>query len=323
MTSTLFANYDPVPDSFFDEVFESKGKPRPHYCVLVERFSEISRDNLVARREAINMLFQEQGITFTVYSANEGIERIFPFDLIPRIVPGKEWDYVERGLKQRIEALNLFLADLYHEQRILRDKVVPADLIFGCKNFRREFVGIDPPLGVYIHVTGTDLIRGYDGEYMVLEDNLRVPSGVSYMLQSRQVMKRAFPPLFDKYRVRPIEADPLELLAVLQQISPRADHFDAAADEEGPSVIVLSPGIYNSAYFEHSFLARQMGVDLTEGKDLVVDNNIVYTRTTKGLKRVNVIYRRVDDDFVDPLFFRPFCPRSGRAAMHTGQETSL
>ncbi len=299
MTSQLFESYNPEESKFFDEVYESKGKPRPHYSVLVERFSELSAENLAARQEAINVLFQEQGITFTVYSAEEGIERIFPFDLIPRIVPWREWQKIERGLKQRIEALNLFLHDLYHDQKILRDKVVPAELIYGSKHFRREFVGVNPPLGVYIHITGTDLIRDQDGTYMVLEDNLRTPSGVSYMLQSRQVMKRAFPLLFDKYRVRPIEEYPLELLSVLQQISPRRDMGDDS------SVVVLSPGIYNSAYFEHSFLARQMGVDLTEGRDLVVDNNVVYQRTTKGLKRVDVIYRRVDDDFIDPLGFRP------------------
>ena len=301
----LFEHYEPDTDRFYDEVFEAPGRPRPHYAVLVERFGELTRENLHARREAINVLFQEQGITFTVYSANEGIERIFPFDLIPRIVPWREWEAIEAGLKQRIEALNLFLADLYHDQKILRDKVVPADLVFGSKHFRREIFGVDPPLGVYIHVTGTDLIRGKDGRYMVLEDNLRTPSGVSYMLQSRQVMKRAFPPLFDRYRVWPVEEYPLALLGVLQQISPRASMSLGPDEPDTPHVVVLSPGIYNSAYFEHSFLARQMGVDLTEGRDLVVDNNVVYTRTTKGLRRVDVIYRRVDDDFLDPLCFRP------------------
>jgi uncharacterized circularly permuted ATP-grasp superfamily protein len=304
MSSSVFSRYDPEISRFYDEVFSSQNHPRSHYEVLVERFSALSADNLHARRDAINMLFQQQGITFTVYTDDEGIERIFPFDLIPRIVPGAEWEAIEKGLAQRITALNLFLADLYSEQKILRDGIVPADLIFGSKHFRREFMGVKPPLGVFIHVTGTDLIRDKEGNYMVLEDNLRTPSGVSYMLQSRQVMKRAFSTLFDNYRVQPIEQYPLELLNVLQQISPRATRYDMGNDE-GPVVVVLSPGIYNSAYFEHSFLARQMGVDLTEGRDLVVDKNVVYTRTTKGLKRVDVIYRRVDDDFIDPLCFRP------------------
>ncbi len=304
MPKSLFSEYDPEPQSFFDEVFERQGQPRRHYSDLIETFDALTPENLNTRRDSINVLFQEQGITFTVYNQNEGIERIFPFDLIPRIVPWREWQYIEQGLTQRIEALNLFLHDLYHEQKILRDKVVPSHLIFGSKHFRREMMGIDPPLGVYIHVTGTDLIRGKDGQYMVLEDNLRVPSGVSYMLQSRQCMKRAFPVLFDRYQVRPVEDYPSELAAVLNQINPRANAYDGSSDD-GPNVVVLSPGIYNSAYFEHSFLARQMGVDLTEGKDLVVDKNIVYTRTTKGLRRVDVIYRRVDDDFIDPLCFRP------------------
>ena len=198
MPKSLFSEYDPEPQTFFDEVFERQDQPRRHYRDLIETFSALTPENLNTRRDAINVLFQEQGITFTVYNQNEGIERIFPFDLIPRIVPWKEWQYIEQGLAQRIEALNLFLHDLYHEQKILRDKVVPSHLIFGSKHFRREMMGIDPPLGVYIHVTGTDLIRGKDGQYMVLEDNLRVPSGVSYMLQSRQCMKRAFPVLFDR-----------------------------------------------------------------------------------------------------------------------------
>jgi len=294
--SQFFSRYEPEPERFFDEVFAREGQCRPHYELLVERFNELSQDDLKARRQTVNVFFMNQGITFTVYSAEEGIERIFPFDLIPRIVPGKEWELIERGLTQRITALNLFLHDLYHDQKILKDKIIPAELILASKHFRREFMGVNPPLGVYIHVTGTDIIRDKDGSYLVLEDNLRTPSGVSYMLQNRQAIKRAFPLLFNDYRVRPVEDYPQELLRVLQQISP--------VGGRDPSIAVLTPGIYNSAYFEHSFLARQMGVELTEGRDLVVNDNRVYTRTTKGLKRVDVIYRRVDDDFLDPLVFR-------------------
>lgn len=292
----LFANYKPESDRFFDEVFSSEGHPRPHYQIMVERFDELTAEDLKARRQTVDFFFLNQGVTFTVYSAEEGIERIFPFDIIPRIVPSQEWQQIERGLTQRITALNLFLHDLYHDQKILKDKVVPAELVLSSKHFRREFMGVNPPLGVYIHVTGTDIIRDKDGTYMVLEDNLRCPSGVSYMLQNRQVIKRAFPALFDHYRVRPIEDYPQELLRVLQQISPLS--------RPDPNIVVLTPGIYNSAYFEHTFLARQMGVELTEGRDLVINDNRVYTRTTKGLERVDVIYRRVDDDFLDPLVFR-------------------
>ncbi len=292
----FFNNYDASIATFYDEVIAGTNHPRQHYEVMVERFNELTPNDLNARRHTVNVFFLNQGITFTVYGADEGIERIFPFDLVPRIVPGNEWRQIESGLTQRITALNLFLHDIYHDQKILKDKVVPADLILSSKHYRREFMGVNPPLGVYIHVTGTDIIRDKDGKYLVLEDNLRCPSGVSYMLQNRQAMKRAFPLLFDNYRVRPIEEYPQELLAVLQQISP--------IRQRDPNIVVLTPGIYNSAYFEHSFLARQMGVELTEGRDLVVNDNKVYTRTTKGLKRVDVIYRRVDDDFLDPLVFR-------------------
>ncbi|NWJ48892.1 MAG: circularly permuted type 2 ATP-grasp protein [Chloroflexi bacterium] len=295
--SQTFSRYEIDSSRFYDEVFDENNQPRLHYKQLVERFSHLNHAELRARRQTTNVFFLNQGITFTVYGAEEGIERIFPFDLLPRIVPDSEWQQIEKGLEQRITALNLFLQDIYHDQKILKDKVVPTELILSSKNFRREFVGVNPPLGVYIHVTGTDIIRDRDGKYMVLEDNLRSPSGVSYMLQNRQAMKRAFPTMFDHYKVRPIEEYPQELLKVLQEISP--------VKQREPNVAVLTPGIYNSAYFEHSFLARQMGIELTEGRDLVVNDNKVYTRTTKGLQRVDVIYRRVDDDFLDPLVFRP------------------
>jgi len=291
----IFNDYE-VGDKFYDEIFAAKNQPRPHYQLLVDRYNQLTQADLKAHRQTVDVFFLNQGITFTVYSAEEGIERIFPFDLIPRIVPAQEWDIIERGLTQRITALNLFLHDVYHDQKILNDKVVPAELVLGSKHFRREFMGVNPPLGVYIHITGSDIIRDDDGTYMVLEDNLRTPSGVSYMLQNRQAIKRAFPLLFDRYQIRPIETYPQELLKVLQQIS--------TSNQADPNVVVLTPGIYNSAYFEHSFLARQMGVELTEGKDLIVKDNRVYTRTTKGLKRVDVVYRRVDDDFLDPLVFR-------------------
>ncbi|TLU82783.1 MAG: circularly permuted type 2 ATP-grasp protein [Chlorobium sp.] len=293
----FFEQYKAETDRFFDEVFSSNGNPRVHYDKLLHRFRQFSPEDIKARREIINIFFRNQGITFTVYGVDEGIERIFPFDLIPRILPADEWKTIERGLVQRITALNEFLFDIYHTQKILKDKVVPAELILGSKHFAREFVGVNPPLGVYIHITGSDIIRDRNGSYMVLEDNLRTPSGVSYMLQNRQAMKRAFPVVFEKYKVRPIENYPQELLRTLQEISPPS--------RREPNVVVLTPGIYNSAYFEHSFLARQMGVELTEGKDLVVNDNRVYTRTTRGLERVDVIYRRVDDSFLDPLVFRP------------------
>ncbi|NTW51702.1 MAG: circularly permuted type 2 ATP-grasp protein [Chlorobiaceae bacterium] len=293
----LFDNYDALPDRFFDEVISRDDTPRVHYEKMMRRFTQLSPEDIRARRELVNIFFRNQGITFTVYGVEEGIERIFPFDLIPRIIPLPEWEVIERGLIQRITALNEFLSDIYQGQKILKDRIIPPELVLGSKHFRREFVGVKPPLGVYIHVTGSDLIRDGAGRYLVLEDNLRTPSGVSYMLQNRQAMKKAFPVLFDQYKVRPVDGYPQQLLKTLQEISPTL--------KPEPKVVVLTPGIYNSAYFEHSYLAQQMGVQLTEGRDLVVNNNKVYTRTTRGLQRVDVIYRRVDDDFIDPLVFRP------------------
>ena len=295
--SRFFERYEAEASRFFDEVISKDGTPRAHYDKLLHRFGQFSIDDIKARREIVNIFFRNQGITFTVYGEDEGVERIFPFDLIPRVVPAHEWQSIEKGLIQRITALNAFLHDIYHTQKILKDKIIPPELILGSQHFIREFVGVNPPLGIYIHVTGSDIIRDKEGDYMVLEDNLRTPSGVSYMLQNRQAMKRAFPVLFDKYKIRPIDNYPQELLRTLQEISPNT--------RREPNVVVLTPGIYNSAYFEHSFLARQMGIELTEGKDLVVNNNKVYTRTTRGLERVDVIYRRVDDAFIDPLVFRP------------------
>jgi uncharacterized circularly permuted ATP-grasp superfamily protein len=283
---------------FFDEMFARNGTPHRHYQPIYEQLRDLSRQSFEERRRQADIAFLYQGITFTVYNKDdEGIERIFPFDLIPRIIPAAEWDELERGLTQRVTALNLFLYDIYHEQRIIREGIIPPELIFGAKHFRREMIGIDPPRRVYAHIVGSDLVRDAKGEYLVLEDNLRSPSGVSYMLENRQAMKRTFPNLFQKYEVRPNEHYPQELLATLRSVAPH--------DMPDPTVVLLTPGIYNSAYFEHTFLARQMGIEIVEGRDLVVHDNHVYTRTTRGLKPVDVIYRRIDDEFIDPLSFNP------------------
>ena len=238
-----------------------------------------------------------QGIGFTVYGQEEGIERIFPFDLIPRVIPGAEWDRLERGLIQRVRALNLFLHDIYSEQRIVRDGKIPGALLFGARHFMREMVGVEPPGGVYAHVAGVDVIRDDKGDYLVLEDNLRTPSGASYMLENRAAMKRTFSQLFERHGVAGIDHYPQELLAVLNAVAPASARGDL-------TVVLLTPGVHNSAYYEHSFLARQMGIELVEGGDLVCHEDVVYMRTTRGLQRVDVIYRRIDDDFLDPLIFR-------------------
>jgi uncharacterized circularly permuted ATP-grasp superfamily protein len=293
-THILGPGYEPRP--FFDEMFEAPGQVRPHYQGLYEQLCRLSPAEFEARRRAADLSFLHQGITFTVYSESEGIERIFPFDLVPRVIPRDEWDRLERGLTQRVTALNLFLQDVYHGQRIVRERLMPPDLVFGARHFRREMVGVKVPRGLYAHVVGTDLVRDHQGDYYVLEDNLRSPSGVSYMLENRQAMKRTFAPLFEAHGVLPVEHYPQELLATLRALAP--------SDTPDPAVVLLTPGIYNSAYFEHSFLARQMGIEIVEGRDLAVHENRVYTRTTRGLKQVDVIYRRVDDDFIDPLAFR-------------------
>ncbi len=294
-TSPMFSNY--ALDGLYDEMFAAPGEPRPHYRSVAGRLSGFDPADFDRRRRMADVSFRNQGITFTVYSEAANVERIFPFDLVPRIIPAAEWDVIERGLAQRITALNLFCKDVYHEQRILKERVIPAPLVFGAKFFRREMIGVRVPRDVYIHVCGTDLIRDAEGKYLVLEDNGRSPSGVSYVLENRAVMKRVFPTLFASYRVRAIEDYPYNLIRTLRHCAPR--HAD------DPTVVVLTPGTYNSAYFEHSFLARQMGVELVEGQDLIVENNFVYMRTTAGLRRVDVIYRRIDDDYIDPLCFRP------------------
>jgi len=289
-----FQNYS--FDGFYEEMFEAPNKPRPHYRKLHRRLTELAPEEFTEKNRMADAAFLAQGITFTLYSGEEGTERIFPFDLVPRILPASEWEKIEAGLKQRITALNLFLHDIYHEQNILKDKVIPHEMIASCKHFRREFMNFSVPRNIYAHVCGTDLIRDQDGSYLVLEDNLRTPSGVSYLLESRKAMKQIFPNLFADHAVRPVEPYCQELLTMLKSITPH--------ERENPMVVLLTPGIHNSAYFEHSFLAREMGIEIVQGKDLIVQNSKVYTRTTHGLKQVDVIYRRLDDDFLDPSVFR-------------------
>jgi uncharacterized circularly permuted ATP-grasp superfamily protein len=237
------------------------------------------------------------GITFNVYGSDEGTEKIIPFDIIPRIVSASDWAYLEKGLKQRITALNLFLDDIYHDQKILKDHIIPKELILSATSFRPECVGLTMPKGIWCHITGTDLVRNNDGQHYVLEDNIRCPSGVSYMLENREILKKVFPRVFSASSVRPVDDYPARLLDTLQHLAP--DNVSM------PKVVVLTPGIYNSAYFEHSYLAQQMGVELVEGSDLVIKDGFVNMRTTKGFQRVDVIYRRIDDDFIDPTVFRP------------------
>lgn len=293
--SKMFENYQ--ADGLFDEMFMAQGVPRPHYAPVAEQLMQLDQHAFERRKRMADVSFRNQGITFTVYGDQRGVEKIFPFDMVPRIIPADEWDHIERGLTQRITALNLFCQDIYHKQRILKENIIPADLIYGAKMFRREMLNVNVPRQIYIHICGTDLVRGKDGTYFVLEDNGRTPSGVSYVLENRAVMKRVFPNLFSVYRVRAIEDYPFNLLQTLRHVAP--------SHAVEPTIAILTPGVYNSAYFEHSFLARQMGVDLVEGADLLVDNSFVYMRTTAGLRRVDVIYRRVDDDYIDPLCFRP------------------
>ncbi len=291
-----FANYQ--LDGAYDELFDREGAPRTQYRPLHQRLLELPAEELRRMQQAADLSFLNQGITFTVYGRDEGTERIFPYDLLPRIITSAEWSTLERGLTQRITALNLFLKDLYHEARILAEGVVPREMVYTCKHYRREMRGVKVPRDIYVSVVGTDLIRVGDGRFVVLEDNLRVPSGVSYMIANRQVMKRVFPGLFADYGVRPIDYYGQALLSTLRALAP-------VGRESDPMIVLLTPGVYNSAYFEHTFLARQMGIQLVEGRDLLVHDNVVYMRTTAGLRRVDVIYRRVDDDFLDPLAFRP------------------
>ena len=291
---SLFGDY-PL-DRAFDEMRQPDGELREPYLALAEMLAHLPKEELQRRKQSADLSFLTQGITFTVYGREEGTERIFPYDLLPRLITAGEWDHIERGLTQRITALNHFLRDIYSDALILNDRVIPCELVYSCKHYRRNMRGLQVPRNVYISVVGTDLLRLDSGEFVVLEDNLRVPSGVSYMLTNRRVMKRTFPHLFHSYGVKPIEQYPQLLLSTLRSLAPEG--------RPEPNIVLLTPGVFNSAYFEHTYLARQMGVDLVEGRDLVTHDNIVYMRTTDGLKRVDVIYRRVDDDFSDPLVFR-------------------
>lgn len=292
----LFDGYTPHPTAF-DELFEDQGVPHNHCRTLVEKLGRFEMDEIHARRTGADLAFVNQGITFTVYSDRRGTEKIFPFDIVPRVVPASEWVTLEEGLIQRLKTLNLFLKDIYHDQRILKEKIIPADLALGSKGFRIEMIGFTPPGGVYIHICGTDLIRDQHGEFRVLEDNGRTPSGVSYVLENRAIMKKVFPQLFQDCRVKRVEDYPHRLRDALRSVAP-------AGAASPPCVVLLSPGPYNSAYFEHSFLARHMGVELVIGQDLFVHDDVVYLKTTHGPQRVDVIYRRLDDDFLDPKAFR-------------------
>ena len=280
----------------YDEMFVAEGEPRPSCKDFFERLSLIDDAELRARQQAAELNLHNMGITFNVYGHADGTEKVWPFDLLPRIIDDREWSRVEQGLKQRIHALNLFISDVYNDQKIIKDGVVPAELMRTASAYRRQMEGFTPPEGVWCHVSGVVLVRDEDGSIYVLEDNLRCPSGVSYVLENRELMKRAFAQVFDGVSVAPIEEYPEQLLQTLLDCAP--------ANTDSATAVVLTPGIYNSAYFEHTFLAQQMGVELVQGSDLVVESGFVYMKTTHGLKRVDVIYRRIDDDFLDPACFR-------------------
>jgi uncharacterized circularly permuted ATP-grasp superfamily protein len=284
------------PQGFWDEMREGSDF-RDLYRNVVNALKQLDVHSLQQKEKLASELFMNQGITFTVYNDDAGIERIFPFDIIPRILSGDEWKIIEDGLKQRLKALNLFLKEIYSSQSIIQDGIIPAELIASCPHYMREVAGIQVPHDIFIHISGIDLIRGDNGIFYVLEDNLRTPSGVSYMLENREITKRLFPELVAASRVRRVSNYPLLLHEILLSLSP--------AQISNPQVVLLTPGIYNSAYYEHTFLARQMGIALVEGRDLVVDNHKVYMKTTQGLEQVHVIYRRVDDDYLDPLIFKP------------------
>jgi len=292
-TSELLQTYL-VDGNTWDEMY-ADASVREQYKKAVEFMQQLSIDELNKKEELAKRLFMSQGITFTVYNSGEGIEKIFPFDIIPRIITAAEWDYIEKGIKQRLKALNLFLKDIYSNQFIIKDGVMPAEMIYSCPHYLREMHNFPVPYDIYIHISGIDLIRNSDGSFYILEDNLRTPSGVSYMLENREITKRIFPDLLPKNNVRSVTEYPALLHKNLVSLSPR--------QIKNPTIVLLTPGIYNSAYFEHTTLARLMGVELVEGRDLVVDNHKVYMKTTSGLQQVDVIYRRVDDEFLDPLAF--------------------
>lgn len=293
-TGALLQNYQ-LPNGIWDEMAGSNGV-REQYAKVVQALQQFNVADLQQKDRLAGELFMNQGITFTVYSDNKGIERIFPFDIIPRIITSAEWNHIELGIKQRLKALNLFLKDIYNDQQILKDGIVPAALIASCPHYTREVFGIKVPYDIYVHISGIDLIRGDDGTFYILEDNLRTPSGVSYMLENREVTKRIFPEMLNNNKVKMVSNYPLHLHQILLQLAPQ--------QLSNPTAVILTPGIFNSAYYEHTFLARQMGIPLVEGRDLVVDNHKVYMKTTNGLQQVHVIYRRVDDDYLDPLVFK-------------------
>jgi uncharacterized circularly permuted ATP-grasp superfamily protein len=295
MNATPFLQPYSTP-GIYDEMFASDGSVRPEYRRFAEGFAGLTPAEFEARRMDADVAFMRQGVTFNVYGDSQGTERIFPFDLVPRIIAAKEWEHIEAGLVQRIKALNLFLHDIYHDQHILKDGTIPPFYVLSGKHFRREFVNFEVPRDIYIHICGSDLIRGADGTWMVLEDNGRCPSGVSYVMENRRAMKRTFHSIFENVGVRPVEHYTQELRTMLEYIAPPS--------VSEPTVVLLTPGAHNSAYFEHTYLARQMGVEIVEGRDLVVRDARVFMRTTKGLKPVHVIYRRLDDDFLDPTVFR-------------------
>lgn len=290
---TLFSSYNLLPETW-DEMYDDSSKIRSQYDIINNYLKATSPDNLYKKEELTRQLFMSQGVTFTVYNDEQGIEKIFPFDIIPRIITSQEWDKIDRGIKQRLKALNLFIKDIYHDQFIIKDGIIPADLIYSCPNYLREMAGVDVPHDVYVHIAGVDLIRNNDGEFYVLEDNLRTPSGVSYMLENREISKRIYPGILPKNGIRNVSEYPNVLYKKLSELSDQAE----------PNVVLLTPGIYNSAYYEHSTLARLMGIELVEGSDLLVKDHYVYMKTTNGLKRVDVIYRRVDDAYLDPLEFK-------------------
>jgi uncharacterized circularly permuted ATP-grasp superfamily protein len=291
----LFDAYE--PGDFFDELFLSKGKPRPEASLLIQRVNNMSLVDLQQRQQAAQNTLFKLGVTFNVYSDNQGTERIFPFDVIPRIVSGDEWAWIEKGLKQRVQAINCFIQDVYNDQKIIKDGVVPLHVVESAPGYLKPCIGLNPPENIWCHITGTDLVRDKDGTWYVLEDNMRCPSGVSYVLENRRVMKNTFPHLFSAMDIAAVDDYASQLLESLLNVAPPA--------LDNPRVVVLTPGVYNSAYFEHSFLAQQIGAELVEGRDLVVSDGYLKMRTTKGLERVDVVYRRIDDDFIDPLAFRP------------------
>lgn len=283
-------------EGFYDELFEADGKARSHAVSLIDWMRKLTPEQLQQHQITARVALLKMGVTFNVYKDDRGIEKVFPFDIIPRIIAADEWSYLERGLTQRIAALNCFIDDIYNDRRILQDGKIPTEVISSAKNFLKPCIGIKPPMGVWCHITGTDLVKDKDGSWYVLEDNLRVPSGISYVLENRRVMKSTFPDIFQTMAIKPVDDYPSHLLDTLLNLAP--------PQLANPTVVVLTPGTYNSAYYEHSFLAQQMGVELVEGRDLVVVDGYLQMRTTKGLQRVDVIYRRLDDDFLDPREFR-------------------